>query len=277
MQSEEGALLSAELFSKTTPQLLLKISDREIKALFDIGASHCYINTKLANSLNVSITHENLRPVLMGDSNKLMPKGACNIKFNLGGKEFMHDFIILDSLPFHVVIGSDFIRKAKIIPDLDAGLWWFKNEPANLLTFANHDLLCALQGLSSSQDKELHELLSKFPDVLTDTIGVCKTDVCRLITTGNPIAQRAYPVSKHKSAIIEQHVNKMLELGIIRPSTSECASPVNLVPERGDYRFTLDYRKFNTTLKNDPFCMPRIDTLLHRLGDACFISKIYLK
>jgi hypothetical protein len=69
----------------------------------------------------------------------------------------------------------------------------------------------------------------------------------------------------------------MLKLGIIRPSTSEWASPVNLVPERGDYRFTVDYRRLNKNTKSDPFTIPRIETLLHRLVDASFISKIDLR
>ena len=69
----------------------------------------------------------------------------------------------------------------------------------------------------------------------------------------------------------------MLDMGVIRPSTSEWSSPVNLVPERGDYRFTVDYRKLNSHTKSDPYTMPRIDALLHRLGEASFISKIDLK
>jgi hypothetical protein len=66
-------------------------------------------------------------------------------------------------------------------------------------------------------------------------------------------------------------------LGVIRPSDSEWASPVALQKEKDDYRFGLDYRRLNKVTKSDPYVIPNIESLLHKLGDACFISKIDLK
>jgi len=100
---------------------------------------------------------------------------------------------------------------------------------------------------------------------------------CELVVNSEPIAQRAYRVPTYKRDVIKQHVDKMLKLGVIRPSISEWASPVNLVKEGDGYRFTIDNRKLNAATKSDPYCIPRIHTLLHRLGDARFISKVDLR
>jgi len=69
----------------------------------------------------------------------------------------------------------------------------------------------------------------------------------------------------------------MLDWGIIRPSESEWISPVHLKKEGEEYRFTLDYRKINQKTKSNSYTVPRIDSLLTRLGDACFVSKVNLK
>jgi len=69
----------------------------------------------------------------------------------------------------------------------------------------------------------------------------------------------------------------MLALGIIRPSQSEWASPVTMQKQGSEFRFCLDYRILNNRTKSDPFPIPKIDTLLSKLGNAAFISKIDLK
>jgi hypothetical protein len=119
--------------------------------------------------------------------------------------------------------------------------------------------------------------LGRFSDVLCDKIGCSSDTICQLKVTSEPIASKAYRTSHFKRNVIKSHVEKMLKLGVIRPSDSECASPVALQKQGEDYRFCLDYRKINKVTKSDPYVIPNIESLLHKLGDACFISKIDLK
>jgi hypothetical protein len=232
---------------------------------------------KTASALNAEIHKSSLPPVKIGNSTSVNTVGSCNLTFKLSNSTFTHEFFILKELPFKAILGVDFIKKSKMIIDLANGKFFFENKPQRKISFLNDEFLCALQGLSPSQENDLKSLLSSFPEVLNDKIGQTNLATCNLQTTCEPLAQRAYRVSQHKRDIIKTHVDKMLKLGIIRPSTSEWASPVNLVPERGDYRFTVDYRRLNKNTKSDPFTIPRIETLLHRLGDASFISKIDLR
>jgi len=43
------------------------------------------------------------------------------------------------------------------------------------------------------------------------------------------------------------------------------------------FRFCIDFRKLNARTKSDPFPIPRMDSLLHRLGEAVYITKFDLR
>ena len=67
----------------------------------------------------------------------------------------------------------------------------------------------------------------------------------------------------------------MLEMGIVRPSTSPWVSPVVIVPKPdGNIRFCVDYCKLNCVTKMDAYPMPRTDQMLEKIAKAKFISTI---
>ncbi|XP_046869310.1 uncharacterized protein LOC124461953 [Drosophila willistoni] len=69
-----------------------------------------------------------------------------------------------------------------------------------------------------------------------------------------------------------------LEKKIIRPSESEYASPIVLVPKKaGELRLCIDFRRLNKVLVKDNYPIPLIDDLLDKLGDKRFFSKLDLK
>ena len=63
-------------------------------------------------------------------------------------------------------------------------------------------------------------------------------------------------------------------MGIIRPSTSECASSIVIVQRRnGTIRLCVDYRKLN---RFDASSMPRVDEMIDRIGQGKYISTLNL-
>ena len=122
------------------------------------------------------------------------------------------------------------------------------------------------------------ELREEFPEVFSDLPG--KTTVCQLkIDTGDAAPRRSHPyrVADRLKEGVRAEVNKLVELGIVVPSTSPWASPVVPVPKSdGTVRVCVDYRKLNEVTTADPYYMSTMDEILERVGGSKIISKIDL-
>ena len=69
----------------------------------------------------------------------------------------------------------------------------------------------------------------------------------------------------------------MLELAIIKPSTSPWASPVPSVPKKDrGIRLCINYHRLNTVTLEDLYQMPRINELLDKLGKTRYLTMLDL-
>ena len=70
----------------------------------------------------------------------------------------------------------------------------------------------------------------------------------------------------------------MLKNGVIRPSSSEWASPVVLVPKKdGGIRFCVDYTKVNAITVKDSYPLRNIRDIFDQLNGATVFSILDLK
>jgi len=89
------------------------------------------------------------------------------------------------------------------------------------------------------------------------------------------IRQQPYAAGHHARDMIRDEVNRMLEAKVVRPSTSEWASPVVVVPKKeGSPRFWVDYRRLNAVTKKDSYPIPRMGDCIDSLGDARVFSTL---
>ena len=84
-------------------------------------------------------------------------------------------------------------------------------------------------------------------------------------TTSDPIHQRAYRTPLTKREVIDKEIDKMLEQGIIRESSSEWGSAVLLVPKNN-----------GQTIKNR-YPLPYIQDVFDQLGGAATFSTLDLR
>ena len=79
--------------------------------------------------------------------------------------------------------------------------------------------------------------------------------------------------------IAQGEVRKMLAEGVIEPSTSEWSTSALVIVKKsnGNHRLCIDFRELNKITRPDAYPMPSVDSILGRLRDARYISKIDLR
>ncbi|CAM4515350.1 unnamed protein product [Lepidochelys olivacea] len=128
------------------------------------------------------------------------------------------------------------------------------------------------------QHQQIMELCTSFELMFSATPGLTEW-AYHSTDTGNAhsIKVQSYWVPPQAKTAIEQEIQDLLQMGVIRPSNSAWASPVVLVPKPdGEICFCMDYRKLNAVTRPDNYPMLRTDELLEKLGHAQFISTLDL-
>ena len=78
--------------------------------------------------------------------------------------------------------------------------------------------------------------------------------------------------------VIDAHVEKMLDTGVISPTVSPWSSNVVLVKKSsGELRFCVDFRQLNNLTVKDSYPLPRIDSCMDSLGGAKYFSTLDLR
>ena len=133
--------------------------------------------------------------------------------------------------------------------------------------------------LPPEQAKALKELLVEFSDCFATKevpYGRAK-DTLFHIDTGDhrPIKHSLRPTAPREREVIEGQVNDMLKQKVIRPSNSEWAFPVTLVPKPdGSARFCINYVRLNAITTKDVYPLPRITDMLESLSGKKYFSTL---
>ena len=91
-------------------------------------------------------------------------------------------------------------------------------------------------------------------------------------TSGPPVFARARPLFAEKLSVAKAEFDKMLEMQIIRPSSSPWASPLHMVPKpKGSWRPCGDFRRLNHVTCDDRYPLPHI----HSFGATAAGSSVF--
>ena len=78
-----------------------------------------------------------------------------------------------------------------------------------------------------------------------------------------------YKLSPPKMEVMRNHINKLLDQGVIEPSTSPYSSPSFLLPKGQDkHRLFVDYRQLNKRIEFEYIPLPDIHSAFHYFTKA---------
>lgn len=121
----------------------------------------------------------------------------------------------------------------------------------------------------------IRSMIANYVPCATKTTPI-KTKI--IVSDEEPIYQRSRRLSPKEKAVVESQVEEWIKEGIIRPSCSDYASPIVIVPKKdGSFRVCVDYRRLNNKIIKDRYPLPLIEDQLDKLQGARIFSTLDLK
>lgn len=126
-----------------------------------------------------------------------------------------------------------------------------------------------------------HQILARYPDI-TKPESFKNTPkhnvVHHIITQGPPVFEKPRPLNPQKYKAAKQEFERMMDLGICRPSTSPWANPLHVVKKKnGELRPCGDYRRLNAVTEPDRYPIPRLLDFTYIIKGKTILSKIDIR
>lgn len=214
------------------------------------------------------------------------PLGEVRIGFKIQNFTFNVDFIIVENLPVSGILGRDFLNRYKAKLNYETGTLTVNNISIPLIPTHKNNycfnisrvneifklLECALTKIPIEARDSLKTLIMKYLDIFrlpNEPIPPVNFYEQRIVLSDQkPVYIPQYRIPHSHRDEIKRQVLEMLEMGIIRHSTSNYNNPCLLVPKKkpGEWRFVTDFRQLNRKVIPDKYPLPRFDDIFDGLG-----------
>lgn len=196
--------------------------------------------------------------------------------------------MIAPKLPVDIILGADFLCKSKAVIDMlefkvtfpyGTGLSmaigpWNENEADS----ETHQWKLG-DNLTNDQIQQISKLIERFPETVTKKVGrthLIEYDI--KLKSDKIVRARPYQFAPPKLNKLREHIQDLLDKGIIKPSDSPYSSPGFLIPKKGTdkFRFVVNYKAINNSLELESTPVATVEAAFQYLGKAKWFSLIDL-
>ena len=194
---------------------------------------------------------------------KLYPHGQITVNVRKGGSHSKLPQLVVDRVG-PLLLGRNLLHVAEISVNWDY---------IKAVTVENKE--------DVERERNLKLLLSKYPNLVKDSIGVMKeiNGHLSLKNDAKPVFLKARPVPYSLRTKVEDELTHLEKAGIITPVTwSNWATPIVVVPKPdGSVRLCDDFKvTLNPALNVDKYPLPLVEDIFAALGGSSIFSKIDL-
>ncbi|GBN91385.1 hypothetical protein AVEN_138373-1 [Araneus ventricosus] len=267
-------ITAAHSLPKESRRLFIRDRITNITFLVDTGSDVSLIPANVYQKRNSS-----QQTLLAANSSNINVYGqkTLSLNFNLR-RDFIWTFLIADVSTS--IRGADFLHYFELVSDLrNICLRDTKTKLHSVghLKYAN---LHSVQ-ISISRDTIFHKLLKEFPSIAklpNPNQPVKYNTVHHIVTKGPPVVAKPPRLAPDRLKIAKSEFQNMMHLGHLRPSKSNYASPLHMVPKKGtlDWRPVGDYRALNSQTLKDKYSIPCVADFTAELHGSKLFSGIDL-
>ncbi|KMQ94326.1 blastopia polyprotein [Lasius niger] len=133
--------------------------------------------------------------------------------------------------------------------------------------------------LSHTRDEDAkRQIATWIEDYRPDKTAETTVSMRLVLKDNEAVYQKARRLAANERDIVNAQIEEWKSQGIVRPSSSDYASPVVLFKKRdGTHRLCVDYRLLNKKIVRDRYPLPLIEDQLDRLQDTKIFSTLDLK
>ncbi|XP_048132162.1 uncharacterized protein LOC115741886 [Rhodamnia argentea] len=284
----------------------VKLCGHPAYALFDPGASHSFVSTRLLDLANVKLEPlDVMLHVTTPLKDKVIVSLGCEKRsIVVGGNEDRIDLVMLPMFDFDVIIGMDWLSRQKAVVDCGSRVIRFYPDDRPRFEFVGSrggisiPLISSLEVtklldegcqayLAAVVDTTFREpnlgsipVIREFPDVFPRELPGLPPEreiefIIELAPGTEPISKAPYRMSPCELKELKVRMQELLDKRFIRSSASPWGAPVLFVKKKdGSLRLCIDYRQPNQVTIKDKYPLLRIDDPFDRLQGASMFSKI---
>ncbi|GFU50401.1 retrovirus-related Pol polyprotein from transposon 412 [Trichonephila clavipes] len=257
----------------------VKINGYDFDALIDTGSTVTLVRYSVYANLGMPTLNPTKIKLTAFGKGEILPIGSFTSTIDIENRTFKTDVYVIDNslMTLNLLIGIDILHQVEFKVSSKGIELLPKTEEncINLINVSESDNQFQLQHVPSKLHSQIIHLLHHYKPIKTETTDI---QLKIVLTDDLPVAHKPRRFSYAEKSEITNQIQKWLDNKVIRPSSSDYASPIVLLKKKnGSTRLCVDYRKLNRKIIKDQFPLPLIEDVIDKLHSAKIFTTLDLK